>query len=515
VGDHIRLAHPTVLELYAQSDFMSPASAATRHEHWSHAFATQNSRDSIEILQRIRHELRAHQLQSDIEDRLTTASEELNLSLCRFVFECRADYHHFALRSPNHDTPPSFLHDVDREQYQYVGTIADQTTPATPAAALHNIAKMMELLYQGLDEWEPANRLADRLEKTLRQPWMTYGSSMKAICEFDLAKHPRSSETAITLSEPARRAFPARYSGSMTRATMLINEGIFRNNTFRRSDSFETAGALYTEAGALIDTALRREAHARFRRLLVREKLRVLSGLLRWEYLRAGFSARPDLVKSYWSAGCAAVEGECGRPVEKGMQEFAYLALNASFIELARTGIRGDVATYYREARNHQEAAGDRWFRRRLDQMKIAIDMLLPTSHQSLRQQLKELGRINDELARDDDWTGVAFCTYQIVRAERYTSPNDEGIEKEVERRYEVLRDAPGSSPTHFSKRPCFSTRLEREHFFEILLYGKEQGKYFPAWPSRQMPLNLQGLLMLRSISLLDQANWRRGGWWS
>jgi hypothetical protein len=60
-------------------------------------------------------------------------------------------------------------------------------------------------------------------------------------------------------------------------------------------------------------------------------------------------------------------------------------------------------------------------------------------------------------------------------------------------------------------KPPPFDSLTARERLFRILCDDDEDKKrHFPAWSKKQpMPLNLHGLLMLRAVSLLDQANWK------
>jgi hypothetical protein len=100
------------------------------------------------------------------------------------------------------------------------------------------------------------------------------------------------------------------------------------------------------------------------------------------------------------------------------------------------------------------------------------------------------------------DWTGIAFCTYQLTalgaaRVDRH----------DVEASY--VRHTRGVQST-----PDFQSRTTRERLFDILCgpWTDEKAKYFPVWERTPMPLNLHGLLLLRSVSLLDQANWGRDG---
>ncbi len=101
-----------------------------------------------------------------------------------------------------------------------------------------------------------------------------------------------------------------------------------------------------------------------------------------------------------------------------------------------------------------------------------------------------------------EDWTGMAFCAYQMVALK------EQPVErKAVAAQYE---DCAKKDP----KRKPFRTRLARERLFAILCGGTaaDKKKYFPAWTERPMPLNLHGLLLLRAVSLLDQANWTPDG---
>jgi hypothetical protein len=363
---------------------------------------------------------------------------------------------------------------------------------------------MMELLYQGLDAWEAANTLANHL-KGFVEAGLTYGSAMNAVFEFDYnGKTPaaiESSHAAFRALERGPRPSP------FTRATMLINEGIFRNNQFRIEPEFDEAGRLYQEAKDLIESELGLEPRREYRLLMLRELLRVASGQLRWTYLKNGASVD---VAGAWDDACRLVEREAGWPMATPLQEFAYFALNASFIELAREGPTRAWQKYYEQAKNHQEAAGDTWFRLRLDQMAIFEETLYRGArrrHRGARRhqdRVRALKTVIAEMLEISDWTGIAFCAYQmeVMQAEKVGKV---GIKSRYEEYVDVSKEADRT----------FEKRLERERLFAILCGDDVTDKrtYFPAWSrpdsSSPMPLNLHGLLLLRSVSLLDQANWR------
>jgi len=288
---------------------------------------------------------------------------------------------------------------------------------------------------------------------------------------------------------------------------MLINEGIFRNNQFRIDPGFDQAGRLYHEAGGLIASAMVLEARRAYRLLMLRELLRVASGHLRWTYLKDPASVD---VGEAWDNACQLVEREAGWPMATPLQEFAYFALNASFIELAREGPTGKWHTYYEQARNHQEAAGDTWFRLRLDQMAVLEETLYRGARRrrrggrTQRDRVRALETVIAEMLEIPDWTGIAFCAYQIAVMQE-GEVDKATIKSQYEKYVRVNVDADRT----------FEKRLDRERFFAILCGDDiaDKRKYFPAWTRTQspspMPLNLHGLLLLRSVSLLDQVNWR------
>jgi hypothetical protein len=328
---------------------------------------------------------------------------------------------------------------------------------------------------------------------------------MNAVFEFD---YNANTPAALVSSQHAFQGWQQGRDSTdhspFTKATMLINEGVFRNNQFsneRATDAttFDKAEGLYREAEDLIASEMVREPRREYRLLMLRERLRVASGLLRWTYLKHG--AGSVNVDQTWAEARKLVEDEAGWPMATPLQEFAYFALNASFIDLARNGRDGRWREYYQHARNHQEAAGDTWFRLRLDQMEV-LTRTLGQDMRARQDGLKALATVVGEMLPIEDWTGIAFCSYQmtVMRAER-------ADRRRIEAQYDMyVLGHPDRT---------FATRLGREKLFAILCGDDEKAKekYFPAWtPSRSpspMPLNLHGLLLLRSVSLLDQVNWR------
>jgi len=507
-GDPVaRLAHPTVLELYSDARIMSPATRQRRHQQWAEALAAGNTDSALDRLQLVRHELRAQRGRADHEEQITSVTLGGTLAICRFLFESRSDFHEYLLTTTegDHASPGTILmlHDSTEraDEYEKVvdALVSRSQSTVTSKVRTKNLVKMMELLYQGLDAWAAAKKLGDHLE-TLGANGSIYSWAMKAVFEFDSDANTRA---AIESSREARRKWgqgpgnPPDQS-PFTRATMLINEGIFCNNQFRNTcaadaAAFDNAGHLYDEAGKLIKAEMERETRREYRLLMLRELLRVASGQLRWTYLKDGASV--DVGKA-WRDARQLVEREAGWPLATPLQEFAYFALNASFIELARKGRRGLWREYYGHARNHQEAAGDTWFRLRLDQMAV-LAATLDRGVRERREGLKALETVVGEMLGIDDWTGIAFCSYQIavMGADR--------IDKDrIEARY--AQYVTGGADRSFEKR------LDREKLFSILCGDnvEDKGKYFPGWSESPMPLNLHGLLMLRAVSLLDQVNW-------
>jgi len=248
-----------------------------------------------------------------------------------------------------------------------------------------------------------------------------------------------------------------------------------------------------------------REPRAEYRLLMLREWLRAASGRIRWTYLSKG--AEEVNVAAEWKSAKELVGQETGWPSTTLMQELAYFALNASFIDLARYGPPGKWRDYYAHAEQHQEAAGDVWFRLRLDQMRVVRDTLdldpdLDRDSDEMRDGRRVLESVIAEMRRIGDWTGVAFCSYQLTLLGAKT------VERgEVEARYtNAVRGA--KSPS------TFTDLTKQERLFDILCgpWTRQKARYFPVWDKTPMPLNLQGLLLLRSVSLLDQANWDRSG---
>jgi hypothetical protein len=288
---------------------------------------------------------------------------------------------------------------------------------------------------------------------------------------------------------------------------MLINEGVFRNNQFTNDPTvdettFDKAESLYREAGELIASEMDREPRREYRLLMLRERLRVASGQLRWTYLKHGASLKDGAsvrVDKAWRKARRLVEREAGWPMAIPLQEFSYFALNASFIELAQTGRAGEWHKYYEVAKNHQEAAGDTWFRLRLDQMAV-LEETLDRGARRRRNRERALKTVVIEMREIEDWAGIAFCSYQIAVMGRDRVEQD-AIQAEYE-----------NHVPKGSGRP-FKDVLERERLFAILC-GDDiamKKKYFPGWTMSPMPLNLHGLLMLRAVSLLDQVNWKPG----
>ncbi len=512
-----RLAHPTVLALYTNDDIMSATTRRHRHEQWAEVLGAANTEAPLGRLQRVRHELRAQRGRVDHEEQITSVTHGGTLTMCRFLFETRSDFQEY-FPGPSEGRPESastilLLHDTteDHETYvkEYVRVI-DALVPRSPSTVMWavstvNLVKMMELLYQGLDAWEAANTLADYL-KGLGEGGLTYGSAMNAVFEFD---YNGDTPAAIESSNAAFRALAESPGHSpFTRATMLINEGMFRNNRFRIDDAvFDEAGRLYQEAEDLIKSEMALEPRGEYRLLMVRELLRVASGQLRWTYLKDGASVD---VAGAWKDAYRLVEREAGWPMATPLQEFAYFALNASFIELAREGPTAAWQKYYEQAKNHQEAAGDTWFRLRLDQMAVFEETLYRGARRRQRgvrrhqDRVRALKAVIAEMLEIPDWTGIAFCAYQIevMQAEKVDQAG-------IKSRYEEYVDVSIEAGRTFEKR------LERERLFAILCGDDvaDKRKYFPAWTRPEspspMPLNLHGLLLLRSVSLLDQANWR------
>jgi hypothetical protein len=236
---------------------------------------------------------------------------------------------------------------------------------------------------------------------------------------------------------------------------------------------------------------------------MLRERLRIASGMLRWSYLHLG--AVGAKVERRWNRTRRLVEREVGWPVGSGLQEFAYFALNASFIDLAWRGRKGKWRTYYDAARRYRESAGDKWFRLRLDQMAVLSDSLGPEADRRRQGGLTELASIAVEMRGMEDWTGIAFCAYQgvVLRDGRVNVAAIKELYDEWVK---------GSDDDGKEKPPPFESRTDRERLFKILCDNDEKKKerHFPAWANKPMPmpLNLHGLLMLRTVSLLDQANW-------
>ena len=507
-GDPVaRLAHPTVLQLYAGDEIMSAATRQRRHAQWAEALGGGSTGDSLVHLQRVRHELRARRGRADHEEQITSVTHGGTLAICRFLFECRSDFQEYFPEpaADPHDSPGTILmrHDSIESPDEYVGVV-EALVRSSPGPArwekTRNLVKMMELLYQGLDAWVAASTLAGHLTSR-GEEGMVYGAAMTAVFEFD---YNADTLAAIASAHEAVRGWQ-RASGTsssltpFTRATMLINEGVFRNNQFRNdraSDAatFDKAEGLYLEARDLITSEMVREDRPEYRLLMLRERLRVSSGLLRWSYLKHG--AGGVNVDQAWEAARKLVEHEAGWPTATPLQEFAYFALNASFIELACKGRLGRWREYHTAARHHQEAAGDTWFRLRLDQMDVVAATLEEGTVGRLGG-VKTLETVIGEMRGMEDWTGIAFCSYQlaVLRAARIEASR-------IQEQYELY-----VSGQH---EPTFVTRLQRERLFAILCGDDDEAKakYFPAWTRSPMPLNLHGLLLLRSVSLLDQVNW-------
>jgi hypothetical protein len=503
-GDPVaRLAHPTVLELYSDSTIMSGLTREYRHGQWVDVLAVQPTEDSFARLQLVRHELRANRGRAQHEEQITSATYGGTLTICRFLLECRSDFHEYFPQTMEYGpaSPSALLlrHDGTESSGDYA-TLAKALVGRSPSATMRpvtirNLAKMTELLYQGLDAWDAANVLGQHLSQG--GDGVVHGFSMQAVFDFDSGNTKRA-------MRKSRRALPAGvhssrdwYQSPFTLATLLINEGIFRNNQFKdeaRFDlaRFDQAERLYRRAGALIEAEMKRERRPEYRLLMLRERLRVVSGLLRWTYLRNGWV---DSVDQFRTTARDLVERESGWPMATAIQEFAYFALNASFIELAGRGPTKECREYYELAKNHQEAAGDTWFRLRLDQMGVVL-----AGARKKEERLETLTTVIGEMREISDWAGIAFCAYQIAvlrggRVGRGT------IEAEYK---EHVRNTSARS---------FDDILKRERLFKILCEGDvAKKKYFPAWTESPMPLNLHGLLMLRAVSLLDQVNWKSAG---
>ena len=521
-GPVARLAHPTVLKLYANPEVMSPTTRAYRHAQWVGAWATEEPVNTLSRLQMVRHELRAQQGGAHREEQITSISYGETLTMCRFLFECRSDFHEYGPGTAQEDDErPSALllqhdnaehdetkPDPDSDRYiKIVGTLEGCSALAEMRPVrIRNLVKMMELLYQGLDAWPSANRLGDHL-KGFGESGLMYGVAMDAVYQFDYAA---DTPGAIKRSLKARQVYKrGAHDSPFALATMLINEGIFRNNQFRNNPvrdprQFQLAEGSYRRAGDLIDAAMDREERPAYRALMLRERLRVESGLMRWRYLSEGAVA-VDVV-GWWTKTWELVEKELGWPAASGIQEFAYFALNASFIELARRGRSPEWRTYYETARNYREAAGDRWFRLRLDQMAVVADTPTKDSPEWRAARLRDLASVAEEMRGMEDWSGIAFCAYQMVAL------RDGRVDRAaVEAQYEecVKKDPARRRLTRFVGR------LAHERLFAILCGNDVAGKkhYFPAWKEKDpMPLNLHGLLLLRTVSLLDQANWTPSG---
>ncbi len=328
-GEHMpvaRLAHPTVLALYSDPEIMSPVTRRRRHGQWAELLATDQAGDTVARLQLIRHELRAGRGRARQEDEITSVTYGETLTRCRFLFECRSDFHEYltggaadlgespsAILALHDDTgrddtdPDTSDHDETDQPDHYKRVVQalkrySETAEMWPVRT-RNLVKMMELLYQGLDAWEAANELGEHLEKL--GSGFVYGRTMNAVFEFDYMAH---TSTAIQRSYDAHQAWGqgSRYS-SFTLATMLINEGIFRNNRFkndaaRNRRQFDLALDLYLRAQKLIVSAMESETRPAYRLLMLRERLRISSGLLRWRYLKEGPA---DIeVERFWTETC-------------------------------------------------------------------------------------------------------------------------------------------------------------------------------------------------------------------
>ena len=221
---------------------MSRVTRELRHGQWADvlAAAAQQADDFIARLQVVRHELRADRAGAHHEEQITSATYGGTLTICRFLLECRSDFHECfpqtAEGGPESASTLLLRHDGTESSAAYA-RLAEAMVRRSPSttmspATIRNLAKMAELLYQGLDAWEAANLLGRHLAQN-GGPAVVYGFSMQSVFDFDNGNTKR----AIRKS---RKALPAELESSrdfgqspFTLAAILINRGIFRNNQFR------------------------------------------------------------------------------------------------------------------------------------------------------------------------------------------------------------------------------------------------------------------------------------------